>query len=274
MRPQHYRHIRACLLAIVTLCSWSSNTHAQLGSSSKYAACIQYADNYYEQIYCEIKAKGEGRSLPTLSDFKNNNEQMQALLLKRKAMSLKIPFKMPTTQAAQTNQQKVEVQPEASQNQDCKYQQRSIQCAEGVYTLIGNKPNTKLRQGALADDNKIALQAFKGNISDKALLVDYLTKSYARYIQKMIDIGLAGATMSFNKFYYLFQDLHSKGVNFTQRFETMFHYLKLDKKSLGVTEQIDAIEGLSLKHCYRLSTDLFTCDNSRSNRVYVRGTAN
>tara|TARA_R110001592_G_scaffold52511_8_gene160708 strand:- start:25521 stop:25838 length:318 start_codon:yes stop_codon:yes gene_type:complete len=66
----------------------------QASSTTKYSACFNQAETYYEQIYCEIKAKGQGVSLPSFVDFRKNNEQMQALLLKRKAEALNIPFTM------------------------------------------------------------------------------------------------------------------------------------------------------------------------------------
>lgn len=241
---------------------------AKANTSLKFSACFNQAVTYYEQIYCEIKVKGVGESLPSFSDFKKNDLQMQALLLKRKAEALKIPFKMSVKKPAK-QALKSQLKYEAISSSQCEYQGVTIKCSDGMFSLIGNQRNSKLKPDALGDSNKIALETFSGNLGDSESLLVYLTKSYARYVEKMLDIGLGGATMSFTKFYYLFKDLSEQGVDFPARFETMFRYLKLDKKSLAVSEHIDVIEGLSIKHCNRLKKDLFTCDNRTSNRVYV-----
>ena len=41
--------------------------------------CFTYAENYYEQIYCEVQASGQGKDLPGFYDFRRNDEMMQAL---------------------------------------------------------------------------------------------------------------------------------------------------------------------------------------------------
>lgn len=258
--------------AFLTACSillLFAGANAQ--ANIKYSDCFNRADTYYEQIYCEIKAKGEGASLPSFIDFKKNNVQMQALLLKRKAEALRIPFKMPVTkQATSARTQKVHTQTATHSSANCQYLERTIQCQDGVFSIVGNKGNSKLNRRVLEDNNKLALERFSGDRRDQALVLDYLTKSYTRYIEKMLEIGLGGSTMSFTKFYYLFQDLSVQGVDFQQRFETMYGYLKLDKRSLGVSEKVDAIQGLSIAQCSRLKADLFTCDNKRNNRVYLK----
>lgn len=244
---------------------------AQAGSTTKHSSCFKKAETYYEQIYCEIKAKGQGVSLPSFIDFKKNNEQMQALLLKRKAEALNIPINMPKKKNALPKEnKKINASTAEAHLTNCQYLERTIKCRDGVFSIVGNKSNSVLKPAALSDNNKLGIYKFEGDSKDKTQILDYLKKSYTRYIEKMLEIGLAGATMSFTKFYYLFQDLSDQGVDFQQRFETMYNYLKVDKRSLGVTEHIDAIHGLAISHCSRLKDNLFTCDNGTTNRVYVR----
>ena len=244
---------------------------AKASSTAKYSACFNQAETYYEQMYCEIKAKGQGASLPSFIDFKKNDEQMQALLLKRKAETLKIPFTMPKKKNETFKKdKKVDASTAKANSTNCEYLELTIKCRDGVFSITGNKSNSLLKPAALSSKNKLGLYKFTGDPTNKTQVLDYLTKSYTLYIGKMLDIGLAGATMSFTKFYYLFQDLSDQGVNFEQRFETMYDYLKVDKRSLGVTEDVNAIQGLTIAHCSRLKIDLYTCDNGTTNRVYVR----
>ena len=244
---------------------------AQASSTTKYSACFNQAETYYEQIYCEIKAKGQGDSLPSFIDFKKNNEQMQALLLKRKAEALNIPFTMQKKKSVVSKEnKKVDETTEKAYTINCEYLERTIKCSDAVFSIVGNKSNSALQRAALSSENKLGLYAFTGNRNDKNQVMDYLSKSYTRYIEKMLEIGLAGATMSFTKFYHIFQDLSDQGVNFHQRFETMYAYLKDDKRSLAVAEDVNAIQGLTIAHCSRLKNDLFTCDNGTINRVYIR----
>lgn len=244
---------------------------AQASSTTKYSACFNQAETYNEQIYCEIKAKGQGASLPSFVDFKKNNEQMQALLLKRKAEALNIPFTMQKKKSVVSKKnKKVDESTEKAYDINCQYLEHTIKCRDGIFSIVGNKSNSVLQRAALSSKNKLGLYKFTGDHNNKIQVLNYLTKSYTRYIEKMLEIGLAGATMSFTKFYHIFQDLSDRGVNFQQRFETMYTYLKVDKRSLGTAEDVNAIQGLTIDHCSRLKNDLFTCDNGTTNRVYIR----
>ena len=245
---------------------------AQANSTTKHSACFNQAETYYEQIYCEIKAKSQGASLPSFNDFKINNKQMQALLLKRKAEALNIPFTMQQQKKNVVSKQnkKVDESTEKAYSTNCEYFEHTIKCHDGIFSIVGNKSNSVLQPKVLSSKNKLGLYEFTGDRNDKNEVLDYLSKSYTRYIEKMLEIGLAGATMSFTKFYYFFQDLTDQGLSFHQRFETMYAYLKTDKRSLGVAEKINAIQGLTIAHCSRLNNDLFTCDNGTTNRVYIR----
>ncbi len=247
----------------------ADEAHAR--SATKYSVCFNQAETYYEQIYCEIKVKDESVSLPSFIDFKKNDEQMQALLLKRKAEALNIPFTMPKNNNVLPKENiKVDAPTAKADSSGCQYLERTIKCHDSIFSIVGNKSNSELKPAALSGENKLGLDTFTGDRNDKIQVLDYLSKSYTRYIEKMLEIGLAGATMSFTKFYYIFQDLSHQGVDFQQRFETMYAYLKADKRSLGVTEAIKPIQDLTIAQCIRLNNNLFTCDNGTANRVYMR----
>lgn len=264
-----YKYFTFCVVNVSFLLFESSVSHAS--STIKYSACFSQAETYYEQIYCEIKAKDQHVSLPSFIDFKKNNEQMQALLLKRKAEALNIPFTMQKKKSAVSERnKKVDESAEKAYSTNCQYLERTIKCRDGIFSIVGNKSNAVLQREALSSKNKLEFSKFTGDRNNKTQVLDYLTKCYTLYIEKMVEIGLAGTTMSFTKFYYIFQDLSEQGVDFQQRFETMYAYLKVDKRSISVAENVNPIQGLTIAHCSRLKNNLFTCDNGTTNRVYIK----
>src|SRR5690606_13960643 len=66
-------------------------------SLSSYAQsfCFLSAATYYEQVYCELQAKGAARDLPPFHQFKRNDENIQAVLLKRPAARAGIDLPRP-----------------------------------------------------------------------------------------------------------------------------------------------------------------------------------
>lgn len=231
-------------------------------SSSSFADrfCFALAASYYEQVYCEVKASGKGNDLPPLYEFQRNNERMQGLLLKRYAQRIGVNLKMPASnKAKRSNKSNVSVSlSSVNALGDCVRENNTIRCGERTFRLIGNKPNTQLASSVLAESNAMDLPPFAGNMGDEGAVNDYLTKSYGHYLRKMIDIGLGGATLSYGKFAYLFDDLNDKGVSFTGRFETMYRYLKKDKLSMNVPSNATAPADLSIEDCYKLDA-LLVC---------------
>jgi hypothetical protein len=153
----------------------------------------------------------------------------------------------------------------------CELTATVIKCSDVHYTLTGNRLNHRLSDIALTDENAMALPVFTGSMSDTATANRYLTDAYRRYIEKMHDIGLAGATMTYGKFSFLFYDLHEKGLNFSQRFETMYGFLKKDKASMGVSEKLTADQQLNLSDCDFLSAQLLVCSRAGRNYLYLAG---
>jgi len=268
-------------------------------TSAAISQCFVLAETYYEQIYCEIKEQGKGKALPAFVDFKKNNEITQALLLKRDAAALHIPIIMPkrntskkdhasrTTKLKQkfdlrnqhtfnsnasskTNSQISHSLDPSSNSTPCSFMGNMITCNALKFHQIGNKKNSALKHGVLDRHNKIGLTPFIGKKTQQSKIDSYLYTSYVLYIEKMLEIGLGGVTMSFTKFAYLFNDLLEKKVDFASRFETMYSFLKKDKQQLAVSEKITPSNQLTIDDCFRLTNRIYICDNRVKNYVYIK----
>ncbi|MEH6468002.1 MAG: hypothetical protein V7725_00145 [Porticoccus sp.] len=241
--------------------------------------CLLLAENYYEQLYCEVKAMGRGHRLPSLLDFRRNNELTQAMLLKRPAAKVGIEVVLPKREAAPSR----ETSPKITQSKtmrinremdsggglrQCLFNAKSIQCADDSYHLVGNEANSKLVKGVLADSNRMDIPIYSGLLSDQQALNQYLTRAYRQYVEKMLEIGLGGSTFSYVKFVFLFNDVTAKGIDFSQRFETMFRFLKQDKQNIAVSEALPSGVPLAREYCDRLDDSLVVCDGGRKNYLY------
>lgn len=250
--------------------------------------CFALAESYYEQVYCQLQAKAQTKNLPPFSQFKKNNEQVQFSLLKRPAERNAIKLPAPVrvvlpapmvekgpvvspVQAKATTLAKHEVKMPATNpiqsvgsNFDCELLGQQLKCATGNFTLVGNKANRRLAGTALSADNKMALPSYVDGA-----LNQYLTQAYGQYIAKMDEIGLGGVTMTYRKFAYLYADLQSKGLDFSQRFETMYGFLKKDKATMGVSESTRVPQGLDPNFCSPLGEQFYVCDLQGRNYIFV-----
>ena len=277
--------MRYARFSIYILCVLTSSAKAD-------QFCFALAETYYEQVYCQLQAKAQTKGLPSFNQFKKNTESVQASLLKRPAErnGIKLPAPVrkvqpPTeTQAPTKIPTQITNKPQAmvpktvanepgitpSRNtsvelknaMDCELLAKQIHCGKQVFKLMGNKANHRLANGALSIDNKMNLPKYQGGA-----LSQYLAQAYGQYIGKMCDIGLCGVTMTYGKFAYLYQDLHAKGLDFTQRFEIMFGFLKKDKANMGVSESSNAPNGL-LQDCVQLTLTRYICDFQGRNYIF------
>ena len=237
--------------------------------SSADRFCFALAASYYEQVYCEVMASGKGADLPPLYEFQRNNERMQGLLLKRYAQRIGINLIMPTAPKAK-RKDKAESAVSMSSTamlEGCDRNMDAIICGRRIFRLIGNKPNQQLSSNVLTESNVMGLPHFVGSVDDDGAVNNYLANSYQHYLQKMIDIGLGGATLSYGKFAYLFDDLNNKGISFTGRFETMYRFLKKDKLSMNVPLNSTVPNDLSIDDCYRLDA-LLICRAGMRNWLF------
>ena len=270
--------------------------------------CFTLAESYYEQLYCELKAKGIKRNLPPFYDFQKNNPMTQALILKRPAARLGIEVAMPRKSNGRkknifdtlnTEEKTLQSAKIVSPEQDsstyiktpgvkqtererkiqtdhplylCELNSLEINCGENVYQLVGNKNNKYLKEDALESSNKLSLEVYNPEVHKNQQLEAYLTNAYRIYIEKMLEIGLGSATLGFQKFVFLFDDMESKGVNFSGRFETMFEFLKKDKRIIAVSETLPDSVKVELEDCLTVNAKVVACQGDRKNYLFVRST--
>lgn len=267
--------------------------------------CFASAETYYEQVYCQLQAKAQVSTLPPFNQFKKNNEQVQYSLLKRPAVrnAIKLPAPLKQSPAKPPSVQsppiRVSVAPvsaiesagrgirpkntsppeperhlERNSNSveenrrgepSCQVHAAYLECEGQAYKLVGNQANHRLAADALTNANRMALPEYAGGDVE-----NYLARAYHTYLDKMREIGLGGVTMTYRKFAYLYQDLHTKGLNFSQRFETMYSFLKKDKTTLAVSERVQIPSGFSAANCAPLGSHLRVCDYQGRNFIFER----
>lgn len=267
--------------------------NAPPAAAASTSFCLSAAESYYQQLYCEIQARGGGAALPGFADFKRNDPTVQALLLKRPAQKLGIevvmpkrrsPPKRPAAQPSSGNRGDEPVAREANPRRSpsppgaampvtrsgCRLAGREIRCGGDRFALVGNRRNEMLEKGALGAQNRMVLPAYDGSPADSSAFRRYLPDAYRRYLEKMLEIGLGGATMTFGKFALLLQDLVTRGVDFRKRFDTMYRFLKQDKRRMAVSERVQPPRGLDLTHCGDVSEALIACSFAGRNYLYQR----
>ncbi|MCR8923204.1 hypothetical protein NO559_10495 [Dasania sp. GY-MA-18] len=220
------------------------------------------AKTYNEQLYCEIEASSEGKSLPKFNDFQKNTPLIQSLLLKPHARKLGITIKM----ATKTTKQRVATSPATAAVSDaglshCDFKAEVVSCGDMHYRFMGNKANASLGVAVLDASNTMQLPVYDNTEVDA-----YLAKAYGHYLNKMIEIGLAGVTLTYGNFDYIFHDLRAQAIDFNQRFETMYRYLKKDKRTMGI-KQSTAPSDMTAKDCFLLD-ELLVCSRGHYNYIY------
>jgi hypothetical protein len=231
--------------------------------------CFAKAKTYYEQLYCELKSRGYASKLPGFYDFQRNDEMTQALLLKGPARRFGIALTMPVV-VRQSEPLLAVSAPAATASQsvgDCHLKVALIVCGTRVFHYRANQLNNALDKRALDESNSMAMPEFPGLYTDSLAVNSYLRASYEHYLDKMLAIGLAEATMAYGTFSYLFTDLHDKGVSFSGRFEKMYFYLKKDKKQLAVNRHALPPDNMTLDDCYSLEK-FWVCGRSKKSYLY------
>lgn len=248
-------------------------------------ACIEGVKSELEKLYCEVVAKGEGQGLPSFDDFRRNPAATQQLLLKRPAKraglvmpEISKPAKPKTQHGAHTSGRPAKVAgPSAltrsakpivpSSLKGCIVTASQIQCGNTRYRLLDNRSNRALNKSALTPQNALKLPTvpdYRSNLE----LHNYLQKAYAVYLNKMDAIGLAGATLSYSKFYYIFDDTQQQGQDFVKRFAMMYGFLQKDKSTMAVAKQHKGKKPPALSSCDVIGGDFVTCDSRGYNWVF------
>lgn len=151
----------------------------------------------------------------------------------------------------------------------CQVAESYIQCGSRRFELVVNKPNNRLAKGVLDDQFLMGLPRYRGPASNDQEIQFYLSEVYGLYIQRMIDIGLGGSTMNYARFYHTFKDLQAKGIDFSERFETMYRFLKTDKKNMAVQSVLSDKRPKHIKQCDDVSERMIVCDSDSVNWVYI-----
>ncbi|OZG72246.1 hypothetical protein BTA51_16015 [Hahella sp. CCB-MM4] len=256
--------------------------------------CTPLARTPMERLYCEVTNKGEGKSLPPFDDFRRNTPQIQALLLKRPAekLGLKIPADtQATTTATATDSHSASrtqaAKPQASRKADvdtsqakrtqrepgtpesdsCQLHKQSITCSGRQFQLVENLPNKSISPTALQATNRLQLPDW--NTQEQPSEHLYLTSAYQVYIDKMMEIGLGAATMSFTRFHHNFQEAKEQNRDFQQRFADMYEYLKEDKRTMSTPKRLVSNGPEGIEYCDYLKKNLIVCDNGFHNWLYL-----
>lgn len=276
-------------LVMIILAFWLQTANAD-------DACIASAQSDLERLYCEITAQGEGSSLPSRADFKRNDPQVQALLLKRPAASLGLKVPSPGSDsrpslgksaektAAPAAGNWPELRADSSDGQHsaapvnraaerslakCQLQGEALICPNRRFELATNQSNKELMPGVLEDGNTLSLPSFEGDRNDDEAVRRYLSDAYDIYIPKMLAIGLGATTMSFTAFHNAFHSIEGGGVDFAQRLEQTYQLLKRDKKTLAVKARYHDELPDNINLCTEINRDIVVCDNVGKNWVYV-----
>lgn len=252
---------------------FAASSHAFLSSSAMAKNfCFAVATSYYEQIYCELQFKGRSGSLPPLHEFKRSHQPIQYSLLKRPAAAAGIKLeqqrntpdrdKTPVLTLPEPSLSVASFQSQTSTGETlCDFSQGSrVVCPDRVYRLQGNRHNRHLAETSLTSANTMNLPVFESHNA---------TAVYRHYLLKMHEIGLAGVTMNFEKFCWLYEDLSAKSVDVNQRFEVMYDYLKRDKKAMAISESIVPDADVQARDCQWFADDVLVCYRNGRNYLYL-----
>lgn len=243
--------------------------------------CAAIARGDYERLYCRLVSEGHGSGLPAFEDFRRNTPQVQALLLRRPAQraGLELPAESGPARAPVAAEPEParppppqEPTPAAPRAQpglaDCRLLGEVIQCPDRRLALVENQPNRALPADALAQEQRLDLPRFDGDPGDDQALRQYLSDAYDHYLERMLDIGLGGATLSFSQFHHSYFRHRDQGVDFPKRMETMFQHLLQDKRTKSVPARLHGRLPETIENCMGIRPGLVVCDDVATNWVY------
>lgn len=264
--------------------------------SSAAMACEVKDKTELEEIYCTLKSKNRVSTLPDFNQFRKNSDDVQWLLLKgpaRKAgitLPPKSSLKPKTINApladrktdnkAADNQVNTSAQsnPLATQTTrtatssnsglaNCSLKPTQIQCSYATFTLQYNLPNSKLAPAALKASNQLTLPPY--NSKFHASERDYLARCYPMYVNKILELGLAEAVMSYTKFVSQYEEVVQHGGNFANRMQKMYEILKQEKRSRPIQASYQHTRPQSIEQCMLVSNSVIVCDNIAHTWVFT-----
>ena len=152
--------------------------------------------------------------------------------------------------------------------QHCKLDNLWIRCNEIHYKLVTNKNNSELEKNALSESNKMHIRDRNTEELNDVSNIKYLSKTYPVYIHKMLSVGLGAGTMSFTKYASIYEASKKNQQDFPQRMETMFGFLKTDKRGNAIQSRYDTLLPENINWCMPLDDTLIVCDNINKNWIY------
>lgn len=255
----------------------------------KALACLGKTE--LEKTYCKIKQTPHGASLPNFFEFRKNSHSTQRLLLKRpaKKAGIALPAASPQNMANQ-NARKPTTTTKPPIAQNVRAEQAKILSPSAVNTVTPSQgisrcslkgeyllcPKTKpyrlsnnlsknlLSKEALSASNQLSLP------ERHHYTVESVGQDYQMYIDKMLQIGLGGSTMSFSKFFYTHQEVRNQGQDHRARFKQMYEFLKQDRRTMAIKRRYDDKLPKSIDQCQMLGQRLVVCDDGPRNWIYIK----
>lgn len=269
--------VRTKILYTVAICTLLT------GAPAWAERCQAMAKTPLEEVFCQVQAADAQALGVTLGEFRRNPEATQRLLLRRPAqrMGLALPeppsvpyqggaAREPPSSSPVDSGDPPPVEPESSpQLAGCRLQGQVLMCADRRFELLGNQANSALPEGALEYTELLLPPLPDGHLTEQQLN-RYLGRAYGEYIRQMAAIGLAGATMSYTRFYHTFEQSRVQELDFAQRMGQMFEFLKRDKRSLQVQAHYTQERPQSVNQCMPLDAQWVVCDDVANNWVYRR----
>lgn len=241
-----------------------------------------------EEVYCELEDRGAGQGLPNIFEFRKNPPRTQALLLKKPAQRLGINMPSPdntkstppperpvaTTEPVTTKKREPARETDTADSlitnvlADCQLSRARIVCGSETYILQTNLQNRQLSTHALDEKNRLLVPARNASEYRDRSVQYYLSSIYPYYLEKMLEIGLGDATMSYTKFAATYDDITQRGESFTGRFAKMYELLKTERKSNAVKARYNNNFPALISQCMRASRALLVCDDVQQNWIY------
>ncbi|VUD51992.1 hypothetical protein TDB9533_01541 [Thalassocella blandensis] len=288
------------LLCLSVACAASMTAWSAAGISIKQ--CQQEAKSQMEISYCAILEKAGPSGLPNFHQFRQNPAKMQKLLLKNPARKAGIelpeevssnsqsplkptpvitappepaPSSTATSHSPQQDRKQLDSMtfPNTGNSTGtasstalagCSLNQTEIVCDKGTYNLQSNLTLQQLTPDVLTDENRLEFPDRQANES----ILQYLSRVYPLYIEKMLLLGLGDTTMSFTKFNAMFHETVKQGLSFKRRFRDMYELLKKERKTQAIKARYNDLLPESINNCMPLNAQIITCDNVKQNWVY------
>lgn len=249
-----------------------------VGCAGPAVACNDFAQTPLETAFCTLQSKAPDALPYSLRDFRKNPAKTQRLLLERIAArhGVALPAPSPARPApAPAPAPVVSTPPSATAPRQarlvspgldaCTMLGDAITCPHGIYRLLGNLPLQRVSQDALTEPLMPGTLAEHGGATSVELAA-----SYRQYLNQMVHLGLAAATMSYTKYVHTYQQASAAGADFNARMHTMFELLQRDRASLGVQAHYTSARPDSLAACAEVNATLVACDNVHTNWLYQK----